>query len=324
MDWKIKSIIVGVIALIFCVLAYIIKVQQDTISKLKTIEASVVEAKDIGNGISRAQSNYVSKDQLEKIIKDNKLDLSAIQKDMDNLNANVNGLYTVVATSKPIYIKGAPSDEQTAKDPTVPAPVGQDPFGYMSHMEWKDIAEDFGNGKTIPIGKLGFEAYKPAPWTVSIVPREYKVATVLGVDEEGRSYAYSKFSIVADGKDIDIPIKANLSQVYPDPKFSFNPHIFLGFDIGMLPTPPTKMDGIASLGIGLFSYGKTKIDPDFTFLILGVGYSIEDQVFAGNITPATYNIAKHIPLMSSLNIGPSVSYDTKGRLGLMFGIKVAL
>jgi hypothetical protein len=92
----------------------------------------------------------------------------------------------------------------------------------------------------------------------------------------------------------------------------------------MLPAPPTKIDGIPTLGVGFFSYGKTKIDPDFAFLIVGLGFSIENQVFAANITPATYNLAKHIPMMSNLNIGPSVSYDAHGKFGLMFGIKVAL
>ncbi len=80
MNWKIKTAIVGGVLLVISVLAFIVKVQYGTIERLKAIETSVVESKNIGNGIVRAQSSYATQKDLERLMKEQNLSIEAIKK----------------------------------------------------------------------------------------------------------------------------------------------------------------------------------------------------------------------------------------------------
>src|SRR5271157_1286896 len=92
LSWQTKTCIIGSILLILFVMGFIIKIQYDAIQKLKNIETSVLAQKDIGDGILRAQSSYVSKADLENAIKAQGLNLDAIRNDLKGLGANISAL----------------------------------------------------------------------------------------------------------------------------------------------------------------------------------------------------------------------------------------
>src|SRR5690606_6144608 len=102
--------------------------------------------------------------------------------------------------------------------PLKPGEQLEDKYGYFDKTQWYHLDEPFkdqsagpnevGQSKQslVPIGKAGFSAWKEKPWSVELLPRKYGSTTVLGQDEGGRHYAYSKFTIEVDGKMYEVPI----------------------------------------------------------------------------------------------------------------------
>ena len=335
MDWKIKAAIIGGSVLVISIMGYVIKIQHDTVERLKFIETSVVESKNIGNGIVREQSSYVTKKDLENMIKDQGIDLSAIKNNLLNLGASINGISTVKVVTQGYsgtHIESSSTTQRPAD--TIPSsnttprtdgqPVNQDPNGYQKSTQWLNLTEPIGN-EQIPFGKVGFSAWDPKPWSEQITPRTYTSTTVLGKNEDGRTYAYTKFQISVGGKQYTIPVsEAKMVEEVPKPSFHFSPRLYLGVDFGAIANPPMHFEVLPDLGLSFFSYGQTKLNPDLTFLTLGLGYETQTKGIAFSINPVSYNIAKHFPFVDNLYLGPSASIDPHGNFGMYIGIKVGL
>jgi hypothetical protein len=338
MDLKTKAIIAGGTVLLISGMGYIIKVQHDTVERLKFIETSVVESKDIGNGIIREQSSYVTKNDLEKMVNDQGMDLSAIKKDLAILGANVNSISTIKVVSQgysadhlgststtPRPNDTVPSTDTTPRQDTAVKPaVVSDPYGYQSSTQWLILTEPIGSDN-VPVGKVGFSAWDPKPWSEQIAPRTYSSTTVLGKNEDGRTYAYSRFEIDVQGKKYTIPItEAKIAQEVPSPSFHWSPRLYLGVDFGTIANPPMHFEVMPDIGLSLFSYGQTKINPDWTFLTLGLGYETQTKGITFLLNPINYNIAKHLPFVENLYLGPSMSIDPKSNFGMYLGIRGGL
>lgn len=325
-DWKTKTGIVAAVLLLVTLLAFVIKVQHDTIERLKYIETSVVDSKRIGEDIVRSQSSYVTKKDLERAIKDHGIDLKAIKKDLNVLGADLKGLNTITVVTPGYNGNNIPSTGTGDPNPDPPEPNEPvlDKYGYFAAAQKLRLTEPFGDGKAVPFGEVGFSAWQEKPWDLEILPRAYRSETVLGQGREGRHYAYSTFQIEVDGKTYKVPIaEAHFKEEYPSPAFSFNPRLYLGVDGGAIANPPAHAELTPSLGISLFSYGKTLVSPDWSFLYLGFGYATQHQAPALVVAPANYNVAKPIPFMDNFHLGPSVSVDVDGNIGLYIGGRVA-
>jgi hypothetical protein len=324
MDWKTKTGIVGAVVLVIAVLIFIIKVQYDAIERLKFIETSMVESKKLSEGVVRAQSSYVTKADLERLIKDQKLDLAEIKKDLRKLGADVVAIETVKVVTPGFSGNNIPTTT-TTPNPNPPQP-GQpvvDQFGYLQATQWLTLTEPFGDGTVVTFGKAGFSAWQQNPWSLEVLPREYSSVTVLGQNEDGRHYAYSRFEITVDGETHTIPITdAKIVEEYPNPEFHFNPRLYLGVDGGLIANPPAHAEVTPNIGLSFFSYGKIKTSPTWSFLTVGVGYATQTQTPVLIVAPVNYNIAKHIPFMDNLHLGPSVSVDVDANVGLYFGGRV--
>lgn len=328
-NWKVTTAIIGSVVLIIAVLIFIVKVQYDTIAKLKAIETSVVESKNIGNGIVRAQSTYATQADLDRIIKEQGLNLDEIKKDLKTLGADIQGVHTVAVVTP--GSKGSSLSSTTTTPNTTPVDSSKpltDPNGYFSNQQWFALNEPFNTDKgivNVPFGKVGFSAWQNKPWAFEVLSRIYGSTTVLGQDEDGRHYAYSKFQIQSNGKTYTIPISnAKIVEQYPTSKFSFNPRLYLGIDGGFITNPPIHTEQVPSIGLSFFSYGQTKISPKWSFVTLGVGYAVKEHLPVLILSPINYNLGKDIPLIDNLHIGPSVSIDTTGNVGLYFGLRVGL
>lgn len=311
--------------LIVGALGFIVFKQIQISNRQEVIESQIVQQKQLVDGIVRSQAQWTTKDDLEKWVKDNNVNLKAIQDDLDKLHADVAAVNITIASSK---------GQHGTNLPTIPGPVNPnpqpvdpnnpDPFGYLARQQNLNLNEEFSNVK-VPIGTVGFSAWQEKPWSIDIKARDYKLATVVGTDENQRMYFYNKFTVSVDNKDYEIPItKATTQQVYPEAKFSwFNPRLYLGVD-GAVGLNPVKGEFIPSANVQIMSYGRYKTQPDFSILQVGAGYGVDAKRPQLVVTPVSYNIGKHIPLMNNTYIGPSLSVGTDGNVSVGGGIRVGL
>lgn len=324
-----KILITLGIILTFGLLTFIIYKQDQSSKKQLAIESQIVDQKQLVDEIVRSKSQYATSNDLAKLAKDNDINLSAIKKDLESLDGKVSSINIVSAHSKGQKGTGGASTGTGQENPNPKPPAicsdgskcpDQDTYGYLKTEQKFSLSEKFEK-LDVPIGAVGFSAWKDKPWSFNISGREYKIYSVVGTDENQRQYFYNKLTIKIDGKDYEIPIDTAITdQLYPEAKFSFmNPRLFLGLDYN---TNLDKLNGfiVPSLNIGLMSYGVYKTQPDFSLLEFGLGYDPYNEKATLLITPAAYNIGKHLVFMNNLYVAPSIHFglDNDVRIGLGF------
>ncbi len=282
------------------------------------MQNQMIEQKELADNIMRSQNNVVTKDDLVKMIKDNNIDLDAIQKDLDLLHAEIAAVNIMVAKSQGQHGTNIPTTPGTGTNPKPVDPSNPDPFDYMKRQQTLSLFEQFG-GTKIPFGSVGFSAWQEKPWDFDIKAREYHVATVVGTDENERKHFYNKFTIKVDGKDYEVPITSAVTeQTLPEPKWHWwNPKVFLtaggGINVTSLP-----VSGTANIGatFGFMSYGRYRPTPDISVLQTGIGYSTNDNEFAVIINPVAFNIgnAVNTDVLKNTYIGPSVQISHTGQV----------
>lgn len=338
-NWNKVALALGAL-LLFGLVIFLVKMQMDAKTKQEALNQQIIEMKQLQDGIVRNQSKYVSKEDLDKFGKDMDLNLNAIRKDLKEFGAEVKGISTILAKSVGYKGNNLPSSGTNPKAPTDPetgptCPDGEscpDPYGYMSSEQLFSLHESFSDGSEIPFGSVGFSAWKEKPWSADILPREYRVSTVLAQDEDGKHYVYNKMQIDVNGEKHNVPIsQAEYQETYPEAKFRFDPHIALGVDVGAsITTSPKPNEAIATadvvpnLQVTLFSYDQTKKNPEWTFLGVGLGYESQRNSLGILLSPVNYNVGKHIPLMDNFYLGPVVGVDIKGNVLVGGGIRVGL
>lgn len=336
---KLVKILVGLIILLasfLVILGFYAKHQNDTIQQQKiVISDSVVEMKRLNDGIVRAQSNLASKQDIENLAKNSGVDLKGIQNDLKRLNADVNGISVVVANTPGYTGIGLPSTKTTPHENAVvkeiKCPNGDsvvcpdnDEFGYLTNAQTLSLNEPIGK-YSVPIGSTTFKAWQKNPWDVTIIPRRYSLTTVLGRDENGKHYAYSKFGIEVNGKKYPVEITdAKFEEEVAKPEFRFSPRIYMGIDVGSFITPLLMAEIVPSLEVALFSYGENKSNPTWTFAGVGLGFASQSKSLAVSLNPINYNIAETIPLVENLYVGPSIMVTTNGGVVITGGLRVGL
>jgi len=74
----------------------------------------------------------------------------------------------------------------------------------------------------------------------------------------------------------------------------------------------------------LFSYGRTKVNPDWSFVGVGVGFESRNNNAALVLSPVNYNIGKSLPIVRNIYVGPTVGLDTSGKFSVLGGVRVGL
>lgn len=334
--WK-KIGIIAIIVIIIAALLFFIKYQYSLLAKQEAIQQSIVEMKQLQDGIVRNQSQYVSKNDLEKFAKDSDINLDPIRKDLNNLGANIQGI-SIALSQTPGFNGHDLSSTKTIARPDTPLPIivpcpnggtvqcpNYDLFGYLKAGQVLQLNEPLSNNTFIPFGQTTFNAWKEHPWDLQIYSRIYSVTNVLGQDDNGRHYVYSKFTIASNGKTYTVPINdAKFVEEFPTAKFRVSPRLYLGSQIGVLVNSQPQVEFTPLLEVMMFSYGITKSNPDWTFLGLGLGYESQARKLGLLVTPFTYNIGRYIPLVNNMYIGSTLSLDTSGNFGILGGIHVGL
>jgi len=311
-----KILLAIIAAILICTGGFIVFKQLENAQTLSDIQHSLVEQKQLLDNVSRAQTQYASKEDIAAFAKQQNIDLSVIKKDLDTLNAQVQAISGITVASQGQVGRDIPSTGTTPR-PGAPS-VANDPFGYMTHTQRLGLSETFSN-IAVPFGEVGFSAWQANPWDITIEPRKYTVTSVLGQDDNGRHYSYSKFAIQTNGKTYDVKIDDNkFLEEAPTAKFSFwNPRLFLtaggGVDMTQL---PVKGSANAGVTLGVMSYGQTKPNPSISVLQVGVGYETGSQKPALIINPINFNVGGLLPagLANNTFVGPSMQIDLTGNV----------
>jgi hypothetical protein len=324
MNWKSKIAIIVSVVVATVALLFIIKIQHDMLDKQTNLEKSMVEQKELSSGLVRSQANLVTKADLERYAKELKVDLSPIEKDLSKLNAEIQGVQNVKVVATGYVASGVVSTGTSPReDPVTNIDVNQDPFKYQQERQYLELSEKIV-GESIPIGTVGFSAWKENPWDLNILPREYVVTSVLGQDDNGRHFVYNKASIIVNGEEHEVKIsESKFVEKTPSDSFSWSPRLYAGIDAGAY---LNKSSGavVPNLEISLFSYGATKSDPNLSFVGLGVGYDLIDKQLSFVLTPVTYNIGHDLPLVENVHLRPTVGLTPSGDFELMAGVGFGL
>jgi hypothetical protein len=333
--YKIKILISICVIFVLSILLLICYNQYNLTQQQKRIETEIVKQKDLAGNITRSMNEYATKKDIESYIQNNNLNLKAIQDDMKLLSAEISAVNDYTVDSIGYHKTNISSTHigETNPDPKIPTVEcnGQqipcpntDSFGYLKNQQMLTLYEPFVN-VNVPIGEVGFSAWQQKPWEVKILPRTYHMTSVVGTDENQRQYFYNKVSVSVEGKTYDVKIStATTKQEYPEASFNWwNPRLFMGIDGGL---NLSQMSGEASpnLDVGFMSYGRFKNQPDFSFLQLGLGFGIDNKKIQFVVTPFTYNVGKHIPLMNNVYVGPSLYIGSNGDISIMGGLRTAL
>jgi len=324
MSLSTKILVSLVIIALICVGGFVIYKENQTAQMLTDIQKSIVLQKQLLDGITRAQSQYASKDDLDEFAKQQNINLSVIQKDLDTLNAQIQSINGVTVISKGQVDTNVPSTTTTpAPNPPPVNPQNPDPYGYLKNVQHLQLNEKFigTDNKTemdIPFGDVSFSAWMDKPWSLNVPDRKYSITTVLGVDDNGKQTAYNKFSITSNNKTYDVQITdSKLLQQYPPSKFRFSPRLFLtaggGVDVSEAPITGSANAGVA---LGLMSIGQFVNKPDISILQVGAAYQTETKRPAVVVNPINFNVSKLVPLglVDNTYVGPSAQVDTKGNI----------
>jgi hypothetical protein len=317
---------------IITLLAFIVYLLSHVSERQKKIEETVVNQKELADNILRSQSQYATKTDLESFIKNNGVNVDVIKNDLDKLQADIvaaNFAYFSSLGSQRTNLPGLTGTRNPNPPPPSKCPDGTlcpdiDPYDHLLNERFNPVVENFGTFQ-VPIGRVFFRGWLEKPWSEDIRPRQYKVATILGMDDNQRVFTYNKAFIKVDGKEYEIPIREAITkQQYPEPKFSFwNPRLFLGVD-GGVGVNPVQGEFAPSLSLGIMSYGRYRTTPDFSVLQIGAGYGVVSQTFQASITPFAYNVGQYIPFMNNMYLGPSIHVGTDGNVKFMVGLRVGL
>jgi len=322
-----KILIILVVTVAVCAVSLIIYKQFEMSERQKAIETEVVKQKELSDNITRSLNEYATKKDIEVFAKNNGVDINVIRNDMDKLHAEIKAINVITVTSGGVKKDNVPSTgtgpiNPNPQTPTVdcngkqiPCP-NADPNGYLTARRDLTLSEQFGSF-AVPIGTVGFSAWKKEPWFVNILPRQYKVATITGIDENQREYVYNKFSIIVDGRSYDLRIdKTETKQEYPSASFQFwNPRLFLTSG-GGINLNTSSIQGTFNTGItlGMMSYGQYKPNPNISILQLGLGYEVVSKRFVMIINPINFNMSKLFSsgLIRNTYLGPSIQVDYTG------------
>ena len=344
MNTKTKiGIFVGIAAIIGAMLFWIQK-QNNELAELKAKNGELVGQLELKDGTTRNMSSYASKKDIERLIKESGLDLKVIERDLKKLDSDLQGVQRLVVNSQGFSgtnlgstdsAKGTNDDGTEVQPPMATCTDGTtvtcpDDYGHLTNVRMYSLQEPFGD-RQVPIGQVGFSAWKEKPWDVTVYPREYQVTNVVSVNDDGKTNMHSQVKITSNGESVIVPIdNANYVEKYPTAKFRWNPRLYFGLDAGFVPynvatiQPGAVGEVTPGAQVFLFTHGRTKLDTNWAFLGLGLGYATQNRALGFTLSPVHYNIGKPLPLIENLFLGPTVSLDTRGNLGVLLGLKVAL
>lgn len=329
---------------VLAAIVFIIFRQNEIQEKQAAIETSIVEQKNLMDQIQRSGGVYATKEDIEAFLKNAGFNTKNIKKDLKDLGAKINSGNVVVVDSKGHKETDVPSSSEGPENPDIGLLTQKlelscgtdktnkfdmslcDPFGYIARQQNLDLSEKFGN-TDVPIGQVGFSAWKEKPWSVDIRPRQYKVVTVVGLDQDQRSYYYNRFTVDVDGKEYPVQITSSQTrQEVPSASFHWwNPHLFLnaggGYNLN-----ENKGNVNLGLSLGVMSYGRYRNSPALSILQVGGGFDFVTKRPQITLAPVNVNLGNlfNTKLISNTYVGPTVQLNTGADWSVGLGLSLGL
>lgn len=329
-QWYHKLILAILSLTIIGLLVIILWYQFSLDRKQREIEASVIQQKELTNLLMRSSNQYASKEDIEKYIKQSKIDLDAIKKDLDKLNGEIVAVNTVMANSKGYVVTDQSQTRFIFSTLPITIPSNVSPNTTPDFNNWYKgtsyltISEKFPN-IDVPFAEVGFNAGSDKPWTSNVYGRKYTATSIIAEDQDHRHIVYNQLKLTSNDKDYFIKVdKAETIEKYPTPSFSFfNPRLFIGFGAGGSLSEP-YYDFAPNLSASFMSYGRYRDIPEWSIFNIGASYSLVRKQAMFSVAPVMYNLGKHLtPLVRNLYIGPGIDFD-KDNLNVLLYLKVAL
>lgn len=330
-------------ALIVCLLGAIIVWQHRTIRQQQSaLDAkSSAQQAQLDGGVVRASTEQTPPGGAASAAADAGMPIGEVKKDAKEHGAVIDSSFhgTARTSGKSETNKGSTATEPRREDaprqddpklPDVAAP-GEDKWGYTRQKQTLSVSEPLPGNSEAPFGTVSFEAWKSRPWSVSVLPRTYRIATVGAVAEDGRRYAYARFTVEVDGKSYPVPFeKAGYVEDRPDARFRWRMKPFLTADVAVGIANmsgegvPVAGQVVPGFQLALAGYGVDPKLPAWQFMLLGIGYEAIGKAGVLSITPAAWNIASVIPVLDNLYVGPTVTLSAHGVVGVGGGFRVGL
>ena len=262
--------------------------------------------KQLSDTVARANSEVVTKSELKEFAKSLGSSFSEINADLSSLGANLKAVGITTVEIKGKFETHVPSTVTPGIiidhiAPPQPAKCSLcDIHDYTIQIQAVDIT--FG---TMPFANIQFDASLDKPWTIKIDDIDFKIDTVVGEKTNGVLVFYHTVSMYnasrpeLKNKEVQLKIvKSEYKEVLPGKSFYwFAPAIDLNL-INTLSIPGFTYHVGGYLGLSLMGYGQSKLDLDWRFIEAGIG--ITQDSFIVILSPAKYNIARQIPLLTNL------------------------
>ena len=314
-------------------------------NKQTELNQTIIDQKQLIDNITRAQSSFASKGDIDKFIQQNTDGLKAIQTDLQSIKGTIIAVDQISANSN--------GQTSTNIGSTSTTPITQnngnttsntcDPYGYQKNQQNLDVAEKFDDGKggivSVPSATVSFSANQEKPWSIKVPERDYSVTSTIAETQPAASKAlgqivlYSQMKITVDGKEYTIPIKN--SKLLQDPastqeanKFRFwNPRLYVGASGGIAVNQFPVVNGsfTPTINFGFMTYGHQD-NPILSILNVGAGINVVNKDFVAEIHPIDVNLGAVIPFIKSTYIGPTVGIDpaANGAIYVGAGLRVGL
>lgn len=268
--------------------------------------------KDIFNSAPKETINYKISDSVEHVrLVENNKDLKKLINVLTGNNSEA--LKQIKQLNKTVSEIGIINTSLKSKVQELETNIYRDKDKTKSY----DVTTLFRNdieGKKYPIGNVyynfGLDENEDR-WTSQLFKLDLYTNIVMSEREDGtydkvvESYIRSDF--IKEYANIKYPINVDnvtwAKRKIKIKKFRWNPNVNLGLVAGTETIAPT-------LGISLFSYGRTKVDNDLLFLNVYTGGNTDSATIG--VVPIQYNIGKHLPLINNTFIGPSIGLTNDG------------
>ena len=335
METKTKIILGVILACLLAIMAYTIKSQRDIINAL---QQNSDQQRFLKDDITAIKASQLTDDNFNKKLAALNMDMDTLKTDLKATNSTITSILVSTNTTPGVVITNGtntgfiprpqPTTDTTGTipAPTPPTPQGTtsdgqpcfaDKYGYFAKIPYYNISEPTKNNQQIPFGQVQFDVQKPAPWNVTVYPREYTTSVAIATDTLGNKTAYSKMTIKSQDKIYSLPeTQVQYYERLPSASFSFwNPRLFLTAG-GAMNMTQTKGSANAGIVLGIMSYGQLKSNPDISVLQIGAAYQSGTNKASVIINPINFNIGKLLSkgLMNNTYIGPSIQVDTGGNI----------
>jgi len=313
-DKKINIILAINVFLILLFAIFSIQSCNENKKQLSYIQNLEIKQKQIGDNILRSSSSSVSKEDLDKLIKESKVDLSKIEKDLKSLDGKVESLNKVQVVS---YYQNQTNIPTQVSIPKPNDKVEVKPEELKKETQYITIGEQFIN-QTIPTSKVGFSYWRNNPWEYEVYKRDYKITNVIAKDKDNNTIVYNKFTINSNNKDYEILLdKSETIQSLPESKFHFYPKLFLAASTNY---GTNGFNNSLNVYANFIQYGQFRNNPTYALLNFGIGTNFQDYKVV--IVPVFFNlktISKYFQ-NSYIGLGTGIYFNKNIDFGINFGL----